>query len=211
MHQNEDITNPPVGGSPIIQPIKSAHEVLSVYLSQVAESQDKDAFTKLFEFFAPKIKRFGIKQFKDDSLANELVQDTMANVWRKSHLYNKDKGAATTWVYTVMRNVCFDHQRKMKNNAAQNLGDDIWPLEQASVERDTTYQQDSDHLMNEKIQKLVDELPTAQRVVLKAVYYQDLSQEQLAQQLGVPVGTIKSRLRLALSKIRQKMGEQNHD
>ncbi|WP_295898617.1 sigma-70 family RNA polymerase sigma factor [uncultured Vibrio sp.] len=211
MHQNEDITNPSVGGSPIIQPIKSAHEVLSVYLSQVAVSQDKDAFTKLFEFFAPKIKRFGIKQFKDESLANELVQDTMTNVWRKSHLYNKDKGAATTWVYTVMRNVCFDHQRKMKNNAAQNLGDDIWPLEQASAERETTYHQDSDHLMNEKIQKLVDELPTAQRVVLKAVYYQDLSQEQLAQQLGVPVGTIKSRLRLALSKIRQKMGEQNHD
>ncbi|WGV98651.1 sigma-70 family RNA polymerase sigma factor [Vibrio sp. YMD68] len=211
MHRIEGSSEHKRGGNPITKPSSTAHEDLSLHLASVAQNQDKEAFTQLFEFFAPKIKRFGIKQYRDEQQANELVQDTMTNVWKKAHLYDKSKGAATTWVYTVMRNASFDQLRKNKNNAAQNLGDDIWPLEQESSEREVESPPFSDHLMDNRIKRLVDELPDAQRVVLKAVYFQELSQEQLAQQLGVPIGTIKSRLRLALEKIRQKMGDQHYD
>ncbi|QYJ84936.1 sigma-70 family RNA polymerase sigma factor [Shewanella mesophila] len=184
---------------------------LSHWLTLVAEQRDKQAFTALFEFFAPKIKRFGIKQLGSDAQANELVQETMTNVWRKSHLYNIDKGAATTWVYTVMRNASFDILRRIKAKNEQNLGDDIWPIDMAQDELQGEEDNFGDHLMEKQMLVYVNTLPEAQQAVVKGVYYQELSQEQLAQQLGVPIGTIKSRLRLALSKLKLQMGEDYHD
>jgi RNA polymerase sigma-70 factor (ECF subfamily) len=182
---------------------------LSVWLVRVADERDKQAFTRLFQFFAPKIKRFGIKQLGNEAQAHELVQETMSNVWRKAHLYDGDKGAATTWVYTVMRNAAFDMLRRVKSKAEMNLGDDIWPIEQ--VQSEEALPEFADHLMEKQMLAYVDSLPEAQRAVVKGVYYQELSQEQLAQQFGVPIGTIKSRLRLALAKLKQQMGDQQHD
>lgn len=184
---------------------------LSHWLDSVAMQRDKQAFTALFQFFAPKIRRFGIKQLGSEAQANELVQETMTNVWRKAHLYNVDKGAATTWVYTVMRNASFDMLRRIKAKNEQNLGDDIWPIDQAQDEAQSEESNFGDHLMEKQMLNYVNTLPPAQQAVVKGVYYQELSQEQLAQQLGVPIGTVKSRLRLALAKLKQQMGEQYND
>jgi RNA polymerase sigma-70 factor (ECF subfamily) len=200
------------GGNPIIRSNRSlTHPELNQWLTMVDKQRDEAAFTRLFEFFAPKIKRFGIKQFKNESQANELVQETMTNVWKKAHLFDANKGAATTWIYTVMRNASFDLFRKANNKPEQNLGDDIWPIEQQVASEPLESLAFNDHLMSRELQKVVNGLPTAQRVVVQGVYFQELSQEQLAKQLGVPIGTIKSRLRLALEKIRQQMGDQDND
>jgi RNA polymerase sigma-70 factor (ECF subfamily) len=75
---------------------------------------------------------------------------------------------------------------------------------------DTATLEFSDHLEDQQIKRYLDKLPTAQREVVRGVYFQDMSQEQLAQQLNIPVGTVKSRLRLALQKLRNEMGDQ-HD
>ncbi|MCE9679477.1 sigma-70 family RNA polymerase sigma factor [Shewanella sp. AS1] len=184
---------------------------LSCWLNLVAVNSDKQAFTALFQFFAPKIKRYGLAQLTNEAQANELVQETMTNVWRKAHLYHSEKGAATTWVYAVMRNACFDMLRRIKTKNEQNLGDDIWPLDEQQAETADDNSQFADHLMEKQMLNYVESLPEAQRAVIKGVYYQELSQEQLAEQLGVPVGTIKSRLRLALAKLKLQMGEDNHD
>jgi RNA polymerase sigma factor (sigma-70 family) len=176
-------------------------------LVAVAQTRDKKAFAYLFSYFAPKIKRFGIKQFGVEAQAMELVQETLTSVWRKAHLYNRDKGAATTWVYTVMRNASFDMLRKMQSNKEENISEDIWPL---LNESESTQHEFTDHLEDQQIKRYLDKLPSAQREVVRGVYFQDLSQEQLAQQLNIPVGTVKSRLRLALQKLRNEMGDQ-HD
>ncbi|WP_404343919.1 sigma-70 family RNA polymerase sigma factor [Pseudoalteromonas mariniglutinosa] len=176
-------------------------------LFAVAHQRDKRAFAVLFEYFSPKIKRFGIKQFGSEAQAMELVQETLTSVWRKSHLYHKEKGAATTWVYTVMRNASFDMLRKMKSNKEDNISEDIWPLIDESSAGQHEY---SDHLEDKQIKRYLDKLPHAQRDVVRGVYFQDMSQEQLAEHLNIPVGTVKSRLRLALQKLRNEMGE-NHD
>jgi RNA polymerase sigma-70 factor (ECF subfamily) len=189
----------------------SAHYELCQWLKLVGDQQNKAAFTHLYKFFAPKIKNFGIKQFGNDAHANDLVQETMTNVWRKAHLYDESKGAATTWIYTVMRNASFDHLRKQKSKDEQTLGDDIWPIENALAEDNLNQDTFDDHLLSQQVEKLVDTLPPNQQEVLRGVYFQQLSQEQLARQLGVPVGTVKSRLRLALEKIRSQMGEENND
>lgn len=195
--------------SAIANPSQLASD-LSQWLCRVATDRDKQAFTKLFNFFAPKIKRFGMQKLNTEAMASELVQETMTLVWKKANLYHPEKGAATTWVYTLMRNACFDLLRKIKAKAEQPLADNLWPLEQPhdEISEEQSFQ---DHLLNKRMMQCVDQLPDAQQAVIKGVYFHELTHEQLAKQLGVPLGTIKSRLRLALAKLKQQMGDQHDD
>ena len=178
-------------------------KVLASWLIAIAETRDRNAFSQLFKWFSPKIIGFGRKQFNNPALASELLQETMTNVWRKAHLYNKDKGAATTWIYTVMRNISFDMLRKIQSNHEDNLSDDIWPLAEAQNSDEHVF---ADHLMNKQIERYLNKLPDNQKQIVHGVYFQDLSQEQLAKNLNIPLGTVKSRLRLALNKLRQHIG-----
>ena len=182
-------------------------KTLSSWLVAIAENRDKAAFSALFKWFSPKIIGFGRKQFSNPALASELLQETMTNVWRKAHLYNQEKGAATTWVYTVMRNISFDMLRKIQANHEDNLSDDIWPIAEAQNSDEHVF---ADHLMDKQIAAYLNKLPDNQRQIVQGVYFQDLSQEQLAKNLNIPLGTVKSRLRLALTKLRQHIGA-DHD
>ncbi len=187
------------------------HQVLADYLADVALSRDKRAFTELFKYFAPKIQRIATSKYGNDSLAAEVVQETMTNVWRKAHLFNADKGSPTTWVYTVMRNVTFDLLRKIKAKKEDNLSDDFWPMLDDSSD---IYDNDqggefSDHLAKKAVLACIDKLPENQQSVIKGFYFMEMSQEQLAVHLDIPLGTVKSRLRLALGKLKQHIGD-NH-
>lgn len=186
---------------------KINHPQLCMWMHQVATNRDKVAFTHLFQFFAPKIQRIARGKFPNEAQACEVVQETMSNVWKKAHLFNQDKGAATTWVYTVMRNVTFDILRKIKGNREDNLSDDIWPLAELAVSNDDTF---NDHLESKKLLSGISTLPETQQEVVKGFYLMEMSQEQLAEQLNLPLGTIKSRLRLALAKLKVQLGE-DHD
>jgi RNA polymerase sigma-70 factor (ECF subfamily) len=177
---------------------------LKQWIALIACQRDKNAFREIFSWFAPKIIRFGIKQLNNESSANELLQETMTNVWKKAHLYHSEKGAVTTWVYTIMRNVSFDMLRKIKANKEDMLSDDIWPLVEAENIQPEAFQ---DHLMTQNIQRYLELLPDGQRQIVKGVYFQELSQEQLAQQLNIPLGTVKSRLRTALNRLKKHIGE----
>ncbi|MEW6990993.1 sigma-70 family RNA polymerase sigma factor [Colwelliaceae bacterium 6441] len=186
---------------------KIDHPQLCQWLTEVSNSRDKQAFTHLFQFFAPKIQRIARSKFANEAQVSELVQETMTNVWRKSHLFDKDKGAATTWVYTVMRNVSFDMLRKMKGNKEDNLSEDIWPIAESMNAVESPF---DDHLENKQLLHVIEKLPEAQQQVVKGFYFLEMSQEQLAEHLNLPLGTIKSRLRLALSKLKLQLGD-SHD
>jgi RNA polymerase sigma-70 factor (ECF subfamily) len=180
------------------------HLQLCQWLNAVATDRDKQAFTRLFQFFAPKILRIAKTKFPNEAQANEVVQETMTNVWRKAHLFDQDKGAVTTWIYTVMRNVTFDMLRKVKSNKEDNLSEDIWPLAESLLSEDDVF---TDHLENKRISDVISVLPENQQQVIKGFYFNEMSQEQLAEHLNVPLGTIKSRLRLALAKLKKQLGE----
>lgn len=179
-----------------------APEKIARLLEQVALKRCQPSFSQLFKFFAPKIKQFGFKQFKNEALAKDLVQETMSNVWRKAHLFDVEKGAATTWIYTVMRNVSFDMLRKIANKKEQHLSDEIWPCCQDEPIVPHSF---PDHLLEGKLGNAITKLPDPQQQVVRAVYFQELSQEEIAKNLGIPIGTVKSRLRLALSKLQQHL------
>lgn len=183
------------------------NQALSQFLIAVALKRDKQAFTNLFEFFAPKIKRIASTRFSNPEQANEVVQETMSNVWRKAHLFNVDKGAATTWVYTIMRNVTFDMLRKVKSNREDTFSDDIWPIENTMICDSEVFE---DHLEKSTVLSCLAQLPENQQMVVKGFYFLEMSQEQLAQHLNLPLGTVKSRLRLGLAKLRQQLGD-DHD
>ncbi len=183
------------------------HSQLCQWLNAVANHRDKQAFTHLFQFFAPKIQRIARDKFPNETQACEVVQETMSNVWRKAHMFDENKGAVTTWVYTVMRNVTFDLLRKMQGNKEDNLSDDIWPIVQGVSSEEESF---DDHLENKKLLKVIAALPEEQQAVVKGYYLMEMSQEQLAKHLNLPLGTIKSRLRLALAKLKVQFGE-NHD
>lgn len=177
---------------------------LKSWLYDIATDRDKAAFTELFKWFAPKVIRFGLQKLNTESAANELLQETMTNIWKKSHLFDGDKGEATTWVYSIMRNLSFDMLRKVKSNREDTLSEDIWPIAEAQLVEDNVF---DDHLMSSNIIKHINCLPEPQKEVVQGVYFQEMSQEQLANKLGIPLGTVKSRLRLALVKLKQQIGE----
>jgi RNA polymerase sigma-70 factor (ECF subfamily) len=185
---------------------KIDHCQLCQWLTEVAQERDKQAFTALFKFFAPKIQRIALSKYDSSTLANDVVQETMSNVWRKAHLFNGEKGAVTTWVYTIMRNVAFDMLRKKKSNKEDNLSEDIWPLAESTFVEDEGF---DDHLENTQLLKGIEKLPEAQQQVVRGFYFMEMSQEQLAKHLNLPLGTIKSRLRLALAKLKLQLGEDN--
>ncbi|WP_386034341.1 sigma-70 family RNA polymerase sigma factor [Thalassotalea euphylliae] len=180
------------------------HQQLAGWLIEVAETRSKQAFTELFRYFAPKIQRIASSKYGNETLASEVVQETMTNVWRKAHLFNSDKGSPTTWVYTVMRNVSFDLLRKIKTKKEDNLSDDFWPLVEGQLETEEPF---SDHLADKEMLECIEKLPENQKLVIKGFYFMEMSQEQLAIHLDIPLGTVKSRLRLALAKLKQYIGE----
>lgn len=186
---------------------KINHPQLCQWLNEIAQTRDKQAFTQLFKFFAPKILRIARGKFPNEAQANEVVQDTMSNVWRKAHLFNQDKGAATTWVYTIMRNITFDMLRKIQSNKEDNISEDIWPIAESMASDDEPFE---DHIANSKLLNVIEGLPIAQQEVVKGFYLREMSQEQLASHLSLPLGTVKSRLRLALAKLKIQLGE-DHD
>lgn len=175
------------------------HAQLCQWLNDVAEQRCKKAFTQLFEFFAPKIFRIAKAKLSIEAQANEVVQETMSKVWRKAHLFDDSKGAATTWVYTVMRNIIFDMLRKVQANKEDTLSDDIWPVAEQCLTVEDSF---DDHLEHNQLLSVIKTLPENQQQVVKGFYFQEMSQEQLASHLNVPIGTIKSRLRLALGKLK---------
>ena len=133
----------------------------------------------------------------------------MTNIWRKAHLFDADKGQATTWVYTIMRNVSFDMLRRISANKEDSLSEDLWGHIDNQMD-DPSLEPYRDHLEERELLEGIDNLPDDQKQVVESMFYQDLSQSQIAEKLGIPLGTVKSRLRLAMTKLKQHIGEK-HD
>lgn len=182
------------------------NQQFATWLNDVAELRDKQSFARLFKWFGPKIQRVARQKLGCDQLAVEALQETMTNIWRKAHLFDATKGNASTWIYTVMRNVIFDALRKMKSNQKETLSEDIYPLAEDIMTEGENF---SDHLLSNKLKRVVDTLPQAQQQVVRAIYFHEMTHEQLAKQLNVPVGTVKSRLRLALNRLKKHMSHED--
>ena len=164
----------------------------------VADAQDRAAFAELFRHFAPKVKAFLMKGGADESLAEECMQDVMATLWRKAGMYDPSRASVATWIFTVARNRKIDLIRK---NARPEPEDLPWgPEQEPDQEEVIALRQES-----AKLSQALKNLPEKQRVLIERAYFGDMTHSELAAETGLPLGTIKSRIRLALDRLRHAM------
>ncbi|WP_170467194.1 sigma-70 family RNA polymerase sigma factor [Ruegeria arenilitoris] len=168
------------------------------HVRRIRDAQDQAAFAELFQHFAPRIKAFLIKSGSDPALAEECAQEVMATLWHKAHLFDPARATVATWVFTIARNKRIDVLRKQRRPEPEDLG---WGPE-AEPEQDDVIalQQETAQLRD-----ALSALPEAQRQLIEKAYFGDLSHREIASQTGLPLGTIKSRIRLALDRLRHAM------
>ena len=164
----------------------------------IRDNEDKQAFARLFGHFAPRIKGFLMKSGTDEALAEECAQDVMATLWQKAHLFDPSRASAATWIFTIARNRKIDALRKQKRPEPEDLP---WGPDQEPDQADVmALQQETTQLGN-----AIKDLPEKQRLLIEKAYFHDLSHSEIADETGLPLGTIKSRIRLALDRLRHSM------
>ena len=173
------------------------HEQL---LARVAENRDKTAFSELFGHFGPLLKGFMMKKGAGAELAEDLAQDAMVLVWRKAGLYSPSRGSVSTWIFTIARNLRID---KFRRTGAYHFAD----IADFELESDEPANDDQVNAKQEvaRVSAAIGQLPEDQRQVIHMAYIDDLTQMEIAEKLGQPLGTVKSRMRLAYQKLHRTL------
>lgn len=167
-------------------------------MARVREHRDQAAFAALFRHFAPRIKGFLIKAGSDEAQAEELAQEVMATLWRKAAMFDPSRASLSTWLFTIARNRRIDLIRRSARPEPEDLP---WGPEAEPAQEDVlALQQDSAALG-----AALETLPKNQRDLIQAAYFNEYSQSEIAQMAGLPLGTVKSRIRLALTRLRKEM------
>ncbi len=172
-------------------------------LAAIAESRDRQAFATLFRHFAPRLKSYVCKLGTDPMTAEELVQETMVTLWRKAAHYDPAKAAPSTWIFTIARNLRIDAIRR-ERRPEPDMADPLLVPEPAALASETIEQSQR----AARLRRAVLELPKDQRAVLQLSFFEDHAHGAIADHLGIPLGTVKSRLRLAFRRLRSVLGDQ---
>ncbi|MBN2905314.1 MAG: sigma-70 family RNA polymerase sigma factor [Rhodobacteraceae bacterium] len=167
-------------------------------VERVKSDKDQAAFAALFAHFAPRVKAFLMKSGADAALAEECAQEVMVTLWNKAHLFDPERASVATWVFTIARNRRIDALRKQRRPEPEEL---TWGPEHEPEQSETiALQQES-----EQLGRALAALPENQRMLIERAYFGDLSHSEIAAETGLPLGTIKSRIRLALDRLRHEM------
>ena len=165
---------------------------------RIDQDQDRGAFAEVFKHFAPRVKAFLMKSGASEQMAEECVQEVMATLWQKAHMFDPTRASVSTWIYTIARNKKIDALRRQKRPEPEELP---WGPEAEPDQEDVvSLQQES-----EKLTKAIAELPEKQKFLIEKAYFGELSHSEIAEATGLPLGTIKSRIRLALERLRHAM------
>ena len=187
-----------IEGSKNLSLDKNNKKVWAELIKKVETLKDTSAFEELFNHFAPRVKAFLMKSGADPQMAEECSQEVMATVWRKAHLFDPARASVSTWIFTIARNKKIDAIRKLNRPEPEQLypEQDYEPDQEEVVE----LQQET-----ERLATALRELPEKQRILIEKAYLGELSHSEIAEITGLPLGTIKSRIRLALEKLRHSM------
>ena len=167
-------------------------------MARVRDDRDEAAFSEIFRHFGPRVKAYLMKGGAAEALAEECMQEALATVWRKVALFDPSRASVSTWIFTIARNRRIDVLRRQRRPEPEEIP---WGPEAEPAPEDVlAMQQDS-----ARLKKAQRELPEKQRQHVQAAYFGDLSHSEIAEKTGLPLGTIKSRIRLALEKLRHEM------
>ena len=169
-------------------------------MKQIADHQDKSSFKMIFDYFGPRLKSFLMSSGAEESIAEEVVQETMCVVWTKADYYDPKMASPSTWIYTIARNKKIDILRKSRKAVLENIDTAILPPIIPRLEEDIEHDQKF-----EVINQYLNELPKEQLALLKMNFIEEKSHGEIAEITKIPLGTIKSRIRLAMEKIRERI------
>lgn len=166
----------------------------------VAEQRDRQAFESLFDHFAPLLRAYSLARDPGATLlADDLAQEVMIKVWHKAHTYKPEVAAVSTWIFTMARNARIDYLRKNGR-----FSSDIDPTDlfnQIADEGPDPFQLAQQQRISQRVEEGLKQLPGEQSQVLAKVYLEGKTHQETAQELTLPLGTVKSRVRLALQKL----------
>ncbi len=173
---------------------------LSNLMNKIQKDRDEMAFSKIFDFFAPKINAYFIQNRIKIESSEELTQEVLSTVWIKSNLYDPKKSALSTWIFTIARNKKIDFFRK--NSRIYFKEEDI---------REFLYQDREVDLIEEneakkQIERVNNELDEQQKIMIKMNFFENKSHKKIADELEIPLGTVKSRIRHILTKMQEFLG-----
>ncbi len=185
---------------------KDVKQLLEKDILAVANDRDKQAYTRLFEHFLPLVKSFCLASSPGATvMAGEVSQEVMLKIWRKAHTFNPKVASTTTWVYTLARNARIDYLRKNSKYVSDIDPEFVYatledenadPFTHAVQKRDAQFVKDA-----------LAALPEDQRQVIQKVYMEGKTHTEVAEVLALPLGTVKSRVRLALKKLAIRGGK----
>ena len=171
-------------------------------LLRVGSDRDRFAFKKLYEHFTPRLKSFLLRIGSDMSAAEEISQESMIMVWRRAETFNPDSAGASTWIFTIARNKRIDKLRK-DNRPLPDLNDPSFF--QIPVDKSDDILQRVEE--EKKIKNALKNLPPEQAKLILSAYYEEKSHRIIADETNLPLGTVKSRIRLAINRLRTQLEE----
>jgi RNA polymerase sigma-70 factor (ECF subfamily) len=181
------------GSTPGIPPTEDAETLLA----RIARDQDRNALAKLFTLLGPRVKSMLLKGGASEAVAEDMVQETFLSVWRKAHLYSAERGAAATWIFTIARNLRIDLLRKNSSKPYEDL--ETVALESNEPNGSVMVEQ---RQVIDRVGKALKNLTAEQQEVVQLSFLQEMPHAQIAAKIGIPLGTVKSRLRLAYERLR---------
>jgi RNA polymerase sigma-70 factor (ECF subfamily) len=169
-------------------------------MEAVAIHKDKAAYGELFAYYGPRVKAYLMRLGADNALAEELAQDVMVTVWRKADLFDRTQASVSTWLFRVARNKRIDAIRRTTKPELDPNDPLLLPSAPPAADQLITGAE-----RDQLVRAAIVDLPEEQRQLLHQAFYDGLSHREIAEQTGTPLGTVKSRLRLAFLKLRSKL------
>ena len=173
---------------------------LNALLVAVAADRDRAAFGALFDHFAPRVKAYLLRLGASPALAEDLAQEALLSLWRKAHLFDPAKASAATWLFTIARNLRIDAIRRERR---PELSPEDFMTEAEPMADDGMAQADDEA----RLRAALKQLPADQIQVVELSFFADKPHSQIAAELDIPLGTVKSRLRLAMARLKRGLGE----
>jgi RNA polymerase sigma-70 factor, ECF subfamily len=171
-------------------------------LTAVGSTRDGQAFSLLFHHFRPRVQAQLVRLGLGPAAAEDLTQDVMETIWQKAHLYDRSRAAAITWVFQIARNRRIDVKRRSRECCVP--AEDFFTIPDPTVACD-------EHLdlrqRQEYVRNALGALPQEQLALVKLAFFEGLSHSAIARQLDLPLGTVKSRLRLACTRLQRLLAD----
>jgi len=179
---------------------------LNQWMRAVAEASDRPAFAALFRYFAPRVKAYLMRGGCAEPLADELTQETMVTLWRRAASFDPSRARLSTWIFTIARNLRIDQHRR----GDRQSGPDEQFHDADQFPADLALAPDLQALAAQRernVRAALAGLPAEQVQVLMLSYFEDQPHARIAELLEIPLGTVKSRIRLAVAQLRRRLAE----